>query len=173
MARKAARKKPVASPEVSSENSAATPDRVVIKRYGNRRLYNTETKSYVTYQDIIGIIRAGYDVQVIDSATQDDVTKAVLIQAILEEEKNQKNLLPLPFLLQIIRSQEGAAKEFFTSYLASSFDAYLKTREEFERRFRGFLENSTAAPQLWEKLIPGAEMMKELWGLNKKDERKK
>ncbi len=173
MARKAARKKPVAGNEAGSETSAAAPDHIVIKRYGNRRLYNTETKSYVTYQDITGIIRAGHDVQVIDSATQEDVTKAVLIQAILEEEKNQKNLLPLPFLLQIIRSQEGAAKEFFTSYLASSFDAYLKTREEFERRFRGFLETSTAAPQLWEKLIPGAEMMKEMWGLNKKDERKK
>jgi polyhydroxyalkanoate synthesis repressor PhaR len=170
MARKAARRKPAAA---SAETSVATPDRVVIKRYGNRRLYNTETKSYVTYQDIIGIVRAGYDVQVIDSATQDDVTKAVLIQAILEEEKNQKNLLPLPFLLQLIRSQEGAAKDFFTNYLASSFEAYLKTKEEFDRRFRGFLEASAQAPQVWEKLIPGAEAMKEFWGLSKKEDRKK
>lgn len=169
MARKAARKKPAAA----SDDTSAAPDRVVIKRYGNRRLYNTETKSYVTYQDIIGIIRAGYDVQVIDSATQDDVTKAVLIQAILEEEKNQKNLLPLPFLLQLIRSQEGAAKDFFTNYLASSFEAYLKTKEEFDRRFRGFLEASAQAPQVWEKLIPGAEAMKEFWGLSKKEDRKK
>jgi polyhydroxyalkanoate synthesis repressor PhaR len=166
----ASRKAKEAAKETTKE---AGPERIIIKRYGNRRLYNTETSSYVTYHDIINIVRTGYDVQVIDSASQDDVTKAVLIQAILEEEKNQKNLLPLPFLLQLIRSQEGAAKDFFSNYLASSFEAYLKTKEEFDRRFRGFLETSTTAPQLWEKLIPGAEAVKEIWGLNKKDEKKK
>src|SRR5581483_2832909 len=167
MARKTAKKR------VKETAEEGAPDRVVIKRYGNRRLYNTETSSYVTYHDIINIVRAGHDVQVIDSSTQDDVTKAVLIQAILDEEKNQKNLLPLPFLLQLIRSQEGVAKDFFSNYLASSFEAYLKTKEEFDRRFRGFLETSASAPQLWEQLIPGAEAMKELWGMNKKGEKKK
>ncbi len=162
-----------ASKKVKEAAAEAGPERIIIKRYGNRRLYNTETSSYVTYHDVIGIVRSGYDVQVIDSASRDDVTKAVLIQAILEEEKNQKNLLPLPFLLQLIRSQEGAAKDFFSNYLASSFEAYLKTKEEFDRRFRGFLETSASAPQLWEKLIPGAKAAREIWGLNKKDAKKK
>ncbi len=148
-----------------------TGDRVVIKRYGNRRLYNTETKTYVTYQDLLQIIRAGNDIQVLDSTSKADVTKAVLIQAILEEEKNDKNLLPLPFLFQLIRSQEGAAQDFFRNYLTSSFEAYLKTKEEFDKRFRGLLEMTASAPQMWEKLIPGAEAMKDIWGLNKKDEK--
>ena len=167
MPRKAAKK---AAPTAKAEtpNEQAAPDCVVIKRYGNRRLYNTETKGYVTYQDIIAIVRNGYDVRVIDSASDEDVTKAVLIQAILEEEKNQKHLLPLPFLFQLLRSEEGAAKDFFSNYLASSFDAYLKTKEEFDRRFRGFLEMSANAPQMWEKFIPGAEAMKDLWGVNPK-----
>jgi polyhydroxyalkanoate synthesis repressor PhaR len=143
-------------------------DRVIIKRYGNRRLYNTETKSYVTYQDLLGIIRAGHDIQVIDSTTKADVTKSVLIQVILEEEKNQKHLLPLPFLFQLLRSQESAAQDFFTNYLSSSFEAYLRTKEEFDKRFRGMLEMTANAPQLWEKLIPGADAVKEFWGLNKK-----
>lgn len=149
------------------------PDRVIIKRYGNRRLYNTETKSYVTYQDLIEIIRAGHDIQVIDSSSKSDVTKAVLIQVILEEEKNQKNILPLQFLFQLIRSQEGAAHDFFRNYLSSSFDAYLKTKEEFDKRFRGWLEMSANAPQIWEKFVPGAEAIKDFWGLNQKGEDEK
>ncbi|MFN0124314.1 MAG: polyhydroxyalkanoate synthesis repressor PhaR [Blastocatellia bacterium] len=170
MPRKAARKSPAGSAETPA---AAAAGQLLIKRYGNRRLYNTETKSYVNYQDIIAIIRTGVDIRVIDSATDEDVTRTVLIQAILEEEKNQKDMLPLPFLFQLIRSQEGQMKDFFTNYLSSSFDAYLKTREEFDRRFRGFLETSAQAPQIWEKLIPGADLMKEMWGMGKKDDGKK
>src|SRR6185295_4568212 len=89
-----------------------------------------------------------------------DVTKSVLMQVILEEEKNQKSLLPLPFLFQIIRSREEAAQDFFKNYLASSFEAYLKTKEEFDRRFRGLLEMSASAPQFWEKFIPGVDAIK-------------
>jgi polyhydroxyalkanoate synthesis repressor PhaR len=153
--------------------TSESTDRVIIKRYGNRRLYNTETKSYVTYQDLLGIIRAGHDIQVIDSTTKADVTKSVLIQVILEEEKNQKNLLPLPFLFQLLRSQESAAQDFFSNYLSSSFEAYLKTKEEFDKRFRGWLEMTANAPQMWEKFIPGADVMKEFWGLNKKTDEEK
>ena len=148
-------------------------DGVIIKRYGNRRLYNTETSSYVNYQDVIKLIRDGNDIQVIDSRTKHDVTKAVLMQAILEEEKNHKNLLPVQFLFQLIRSQEEATQDFFKNYLASSFEAYLKTKEEFDRRFRGLLEMSASAPQLLEKFIPGMEAMKDSWGRSKKEEEEK
>jgi polyhydroxyalkanoate synthesis repressor PhaR len=148
-------------------------DGVIIKRYGNRRLYNTETSSYVNYQDLIKLIRDGNDIQVIDSRTKHDVTKSVLMQAILEEEKNHKNLLPVQFLFQLIRSQEEAAQDFFKNYLADSFAAYLKTKEEFDRRFRGLLEMSASTPQLLEKFIPGIESMKGPWGRSKKDEEEK
>jgi polyhydroxyalkanoate synthesis repressor PhaR len=147
---------------MAKKKEAEVSEVIIIKRYGNRRLYNTETKAYVTYQDVVGIIRAGHEVQVIDSTTKADVTKSVLIQLILEEEKNQNNLLPLPFLMQIIRSQDGAVHDFFSNYLSASFDAYLKTKEEFDRRFKGFLEMTASAPQLWEKFIPGAEMVKDV-----------
>lgn len=145
------------------------PNKVVIKRYANRRLYNTETSSYVTLQDLIALIRSGKELEVIDSSTKEDVTKLVLTQIILEAEKNKQNLLPTAFLYQLIRSREEQVQDFFQNYLASSFEAYLKTRQEFERRFRSWLEMSAAAPQMWEKFFPGADMMKEMWGLNKKD----
>jgi polyhydroxyalkanoate synthesis repressor PhaR len=153
--------------------SKASFDGIIIKRYGNRRLYNTETSSYVNYQDVIKLIRDGNDIQVIDSRTKHDVTKSVLMQVIFEEEKNHKNLLPVQFLFQLIRSQEEAAQDFFKNYLASSFEAYLKTKEEFDRRFRGLLEMSASAPQLLEKFIPGMEAMKESWGRSKKEEEEK
>jgi polyhydroxyalkanoate synthesis repressor PhaR len=160
------RKKKQAEP---SENSS----QLVIKRYGNRRLYNTETKTYVSYSDLAQIVRDGSDIQVIDSTTKEDVTKAVLIQMILEEEKNNKTVLPTEFLFQLLRVREGSMQDFIKNHLSASFNAYLKTKEEFDNRFRTMLEMATAAPQMWEKLIPGAEVMREvLTGKKKEDEEK-
>ena len=139
-----------------------SPDMLLIKRYGNRRLYNTETQTYVNYQHLIKLVRDGQDIKVVDSTTKEDVTKAVLIQLILEEEKDKKSILPTPFLFQLLRSREESMQDFFSNHLSASFDAYLKTKEEFDKRFRTMLEMATQAPQMWEKLIPGAEVMREM-----------
>ena len=147
-----------------------SPDTLIIKRYGNRRLYNTETQTYVNYQDLIKLVQEGQDIKVIDSTTKEDVTKAVLIQLILEEEKDKKSILPTPFLFQLLRSREESMQDFFTNHLSASFDAYLKTKEEFDKRFRSMLEMATQAPQMWEKLIPGAEVMREILTGKKKDD---
>lgn len=147
-------------------------DHIVIKRYGNRRLYNTETKTYVNYNDLTKLIRDGQDVRVIDSTTKEDVTKAVLIQLILEEEKNKKTILPTEFLFQLLRSREESMQDFFKNHLSASFNAYLKTKEEFDNRFRNILEMAVSAPQMWEKLIPGADVMREVLIGKKKDEEK-
>ncbi len=91
----------------------------------------------------------------------------------LEEEKSKNSILPAEFLFQLIRSQEESMHDFFQNYLSASFDAYLKTRQEFDRRFKGWLEMSSSAPQMWEKFIPGAEAVREFWGIGKKDEGEK
>lgn len=168
-ARKRAAKR-AAARTTAEDNQQSADDRVIIKRYGNRRLYNTETGTYVTYQDLIAIIRKGNDIQVIDSTTKADVTKSVLMQAILEEDKNQ-SLLPLPFLFQILRSRDDSVQDFFKNYLSASFDAYLKTKEEFDRRFRGFLGMGATAPQMWEQFIPGAEALKNIFSPTRKDKK--
>jgi polyhydroxyalkanoate synthesis repressor PhaR len=144
------------------KKSAEDSNQLIIKRYGNRRLYNTETRSYINYQELAKIVRDGADVQVIDSTSKEDVTKAVLIQVILEEEKNSKTVLPTEFLFQLLRTREDSVQDFFKNHLSASFNAYLKTKEEFDNRFRTMLEMATSAPQMWEKLIPGAEVMKEI-----------
>jgi polyhydroxyalkanoate synthesis repressor PhaR len=143
---------------------------LIIKRYGNRRLYNTETQSYVNYEELAELVRDGNDIKVIDSTSKEDVTKAVLIQLILEEEKNKKTILPTPFLFQLLRSREDSVQDFFKNHLSASFDAYLKTKEEFDKRFRTILDMAVSAPQMWEKLIPGADMMKEILTGKKKEE---
>jgi len=155
------------------KKTAEDSDKLIIKRYGNRRLYNTETRSYINYQDLAKIVRDGSDVQVIDSTSKEDVTKAVLIQVILEEEKNNQTVLPTEFLFQLLRTREDSVQDFFKNHLSASFNAYLKTKEEFDNRFRTMLEMATQAPQMWEKLIPGAEVMKEILTGKKKDDDEK
>src|SRR5215204_1463074 len=156
-------------PRKKKTDESAASDQIVIKRHGNRRLYNTETKTYGNYGDLAKLVRDGNDIRVVDSTTKEDVTKAVLIQVILEEEKNKKTILPTEFLFQILRSREESVQDFFKNHLAASFNAYLKTKEEFDNRFRTMLEMATNAPQMWEKLIPGAEVMREVFLGKKKD----
>lgn len=154
------------------KKASEEPDdqQLVIKRHGNRRLYNTETKGYISFEDLVELVREGRDLRVVDSTTKDDVTKAVLIQVILEEEKNKKTILPTEFLFQILRTREESVQDFFKNHLAASFNAYLKTKEEFDNRFRSMLEMAATAPQMWEKLIPGAEVMREILTGKKKTE---
>lgn len=147
-------------------------EEIIIKRYTNRRLYNAETKSYVSYEDLAKIVRGGIDVKVIDSKSKEDVTKAVLIQVILEEEKNDRTVLPTDFLFQVLRVRDNSLQDFFKNHLSASFEAYLKTKEEFDNRFRSILEMAFSAPQTFEKLIPGAEVVREVLTGKKKDEQK-
>ncbi|HMS41498.1 MAG TPA: polyhydroxyalkanoate synthesis repressor PhaR [Pyrinomonadaceae bacterium] len=151
------------------KKNAEDEGKLIIKRYGNRRLYNTETRAYVNYEELAELVRDGQDIKVVDSTTKEDVTKAVLIQVILEEEKNKKTILPTEFLFQLLRSREESVQDFFKNHLSTSFNAYLKTKEEFDNRFRTMLEMATSAPQMFEKLIPGAEVMREILTGKKKD----
>lgn len=145
-------------------------DGIVIKRYKNRRLYNTETKEYVGYEDLAKIVRDGFDIRVFDTSGE-DVTKAVLIQVILEEEKKDKTVLPTDFLFQVLRVRDDSLQDFFKNHLSASFEAYKKTKEEFDNRFRSVLEMAFSAPQAFEKLLPGAEVMREVL-IGKKDKNK-
>ncbi|MBX7221308.1 MAG: polyhydroxyalkanoate synthesis repressor PhaR [Blastocatellia bacterium] len=132
-------------PKKSSET-----DPLLIKRYGNRRLYNTETGAYVNFDDLIALIRSGRDIRVIDSTTKEDLTKIILTQIILEEEKNNRNILPVPFLYQLIRYQEATIQDFFQNYLAATFDAYLRTKQEFDRKFRDWLNVGVPMAKMFE-----------------------
>jgi len=107
---------------------------IIIKKYSNRRLYNIEESKYVTLEDIAKIIRHGNDIKVIDSKTDEDITKQILAQIILEEEKNKKDLLPTTLLYQIIRANQAFTKDFFENYLNMTMESYLSYRNIMEKK---------------------------------------
>lgn len=102
--------------------------RVVIKKYGNRRLYDTSTSRYVNLDEIATMIRQGADVQVLDAKTGEDLTRVTLTQVIVEDAKDQKTGLPLELLKQMILTSDHVGRDFITWYLKSAVDAYQKVQ---------------------------------------------
>ena len=119
---------PVAS-DTKPENSKAGGDRVVIKKYANRRLYNTSTSSYVTLEHLSEMVKKHVDFVVYDAKTNDDITRSVLTQIIFEEENRGQNLLPIQFLRQLIRFYGDSMQALLPSYLELSLDSFTQQQE--------------------------------------------
>ena len=100
---------------------------VLIKKYGNRRLYDTRASRYITLEELEAVIRGGDDVRVIDAKTFDDLTQATLAQIILEGRRAAR-LLPVPLLLQLIRMGDEALAEFMGRYLSATLEMYLEAK---------------------------------------------
>ncbi len=103
---------------------------VVIKKYANRRLYNTETSSYVTLEDLCDMVKEGTDFLVCDAKSGEDLTRQVLTQIIFEQESRGHNLLPISFLRNLIGFYDDKIKEFVPHYLDSSMQTFLKNQEK-------------------------------------------
>src|SRR5271169_3896386 len=97
---------------------------IVIKKYPNRRLYDTAASRYIKLEDIAGFIRDGKDVQVVDAQTGQDLTRVTLTQIIMDDAKQQPTGLPLELLRQLIISTDRMGREFIMWYLKSAYDAY-------------------------------------------------
>jgi len=114
---------------------------VVIKKYANRRLYNTSTSSYVTLDHLSEMVRQGVDFTVQDAKTGDDITRTVLTQIIFEQESRGQNLLPVQFLRRLIRFYGDSMQGFLPPYLEMSMESFAKSqdqmREQFSRAFGG------------------------------------
>ncbi len=106
---------------------------IVIKRYENRKLYDSSRSTYVTLEDIAGLIREGKEIKVIDAKTHEDLTKSTLALIILEEERQKKNLLPLSFMVQLIKYGESI-QGIYQEYLTSGFEAFLASQQEAQKR---------------------------------------
>ncbi|MEM9590727.1 MAG: polyhydroxyalkanoate synthesis repressor PhaR [Pseudomonadota bacterium] len=108
---------------------------VIIKKYANRRLYNTDTSTYVTLEDLAEMVRAERDFVVYDAKTGEDLTHAVLTQIIVEQESRGTNLLPIGFLRQLIRFYGDGMQMLVPSYLEFSLNSLTKQQEQYRRRF--------------------------------------
>jgi polyhydroxyalkanoate synthesis repressor PhaR len=112
---------------------------VVIKKYANRRLYNTETSTYVTLDDLAAMVKGERDFVVFDAKTGDDLTHSVLTQIIVDQEhqKGTETLLPIPFLRQLIRFYGASIERFVPSYLQISLETLAKEQERYRKQFTG------------------------------------
>jgi polyhydroxyalkanoate synthesis repressor PhaR len=109
---------------------------VVVKKYANRRLYNTESSSYITLENLAEMVRAGRDFVVYDAKTGDDITRGVLTQIIVEEEGKGHNLLPTNFLRQLIGFYGGAMQGVVPGYLDQAMKAFTQHQEQMKETMR-------------------------------------
>ncbi|MGD9878274.1 polyhydroxyalkanoate synthesis regulator DNA-binding domain-containing protein [Desulfococcus sp.] len=115
-------------------------EKIVLKKYPNRRLYDTRNSTYVTLDDVTGLIRSGHQVEVIDLKTDQDVTAFILTQILMEQTKKNNKLLPESLLHLIIRSGENILSDYFEKYLEQSIQNYLSYKKNMEEQFRRCLE---------------------------------
>ena len=119
---------------------------VTIKKYANRRLYNTETSSYITLDHLATMTRAGRDFKVVDARTDEDITHNVLTQIIMEEEgRGVTPMLPVGFLRQLIALYGDSMQAVVPGYLEASMDSFRKNQEQFRSAVEGAFAGSPFA----------------------------
>ena len=133
-----------------SEGGKTRDGVVVIKKYANRRLYNTATSAYVTLEDLAQMVREGVEFVVYDAKTNDDLTRQILTQIIFEEESRGEALLPVQFLRQLIGFYGNPVQGVLPSYLEMSLENFTRQQEQF----RDQMSRTFAA-------APGAGLMDE------------
>jgi polyhydroxyalkanoate synthesis repressor PhaR len=139
----------------SATSGLRKPSSVVIKKYGNRRLYNTIASRYVNLDDIAALIREGQDVKVVDAKTGRDLTRVVLTQIISEDAKDKPTGLPLELLRQLIMASDEVRQEFIMWYLKSAFDSYQKIQDAVQDRL-GQVQSAILSPVDMMKKFLGA-----------------
>jgi polyhydroxyalkanoate synthesis repressor PhaR len=121
-----------------AQKGAPGGERVVIKKYANRRLYNTASSSYVTLEHLSEMVKQGVDFVVYDAKTNEDITRTVLTQIIFEEESQGQSLLPIQFLRQLISFYGNSMQSFVPSYLELSLSTFTQQQERLRNQFSSF-----------------------------------
>ncbi len=121
-----------------SGGGTSTSKRVIIKKYANRRLYNTATSSYVTLEHLANMVKKGVDFVAYDAKTNEDITRTVLTQIIFEEESQGQGLLPIQFLRQLIGFYGHSMQSFLPSYLELSLSTFAQQQERLRDQFSSF-----------------------------------
>jgi len=110
---------------------------VIIKKYANRRLYNTESSSYITLDHLALMTREGRDFKVIDAKTEEDITHNILTQIIMEEENRGQTMLPVNFLRQLISLYGDSMQAMVPQYLEASMEAFRRNQAQFRSAMEG------------------------------------
>ncbi len=147
---------------------AKSDEPITIKKYANRRLYNTGTSTYVTLEDLAVMVKAGEDFVVYDAKTNEDITRSVLTQIIFEQENKEggQNLLPINFLRQLIRFYGDSMQMVVPKYLEQSIDTLTREQEKFRTQLTNTFSGTPFAP-LEEHVRRNMEMFQQTFAMFK------
>jgi len=129
---------------------------VLIKKYGNRRLYDTTGSRYVNLDDIAALIREGKPVKVVDARTGEDLTRVILTQIITEDARDRPTGLPLELLRQLIVASDQAGQEFIMWYLKSAFDTYQSVQDAVQNRLSQMQSAITSPVEMMKRFLGNA-----------------
>lgn len=148
------------TPDAKAGSAGQAP--VIIKKYANRRLYNTETSSYITLDHLAVMTREGRDFQVFDARTGEDITRAVLTQIVMEGEAGGQTMLPISFLRQIIALYGDSMQSMVPHYLEASMSAFAENQAKFRdaamKPFEQLARQNLAMFQAATELMTGARL---------------
>ena len=143
------------------------PNPLVLKKYSNRRLYDTRNSRYVTLDDAANMIRDGEDIQIRDATSGEDVTAFILTQILMEAAKRKHILLPAPVLHLIIRYGDNALNDFFDKYFQKTIQNYIEAKNAFEQQFGQWLDMGMQMSRQMPDMMGGTasmETMMEMFG---------
>ena len=159
-ARRTSRSKPPAGGEAASASVTR-----VLKKYPNRRLYDTQTSSYITLADVKQMVLDGQDFEVRDAKSGEDLTRSILLQIILEEESAGVPMFSTQSLAQIIRLYGHAMQGVMGSYLEQNLQTFTDMQARFAEQSKGLYDPKNFTPEMWTKFLSGqAPMMQGLMG---------
>jgi polyhydroxyalkanoate synthesis repressor PhaR len=138
-------------------------DPLLLKKYPNRRLYDTEQSRYITLNDLADIIKSGRRVQVVDVRTDSDLTALVLTQIIMEQAKNNGTALPSSVLHLFIQHGGTTLSDFFDNYLEKALQGYLAYRRSMDAQFDRFLDLGMDLGRMTQETIEGLTPFSRLW----------
>jgi polyhydroxyalkanoate synthesis repressor PhaR len=156
-----------AAPTGATADAAATDSGGprILKKYPNRRLYDTETSSYITLADVKKMVLTGQDFVVRDAKTSDDLTRSILLQIILEEETGGVPMFSTQVLAQIIRFYGHAMQGMMGSYLEKNLQTFTDIQAKIAEQAKGLYDPKVMSPELWTQFLNGqAPAMQGLMG---------
>lgn len=127
------------------------PGKITIKKYANRRLYDTSASRYVTLDHLRDLVKENADFEVVDAKTGEDLTRGVLAQIIFEEEAKGANLLPVEFLRQLIGFYGDSMQAFVPGYLKMSMEGFMRQQDELREKMTGAMSSPAGSMALLEE----------------------
>ena len=125
----------------------------LIKKYPNRRLYDTQTSSYITLADVKQLVLGNEEFKVVDAKTEEDLTRSILLQIILEEEANGQPMFSSAALAQIIRYYGHAMQGMMGSYLEKNIQVFIDIQNKMAENSKGMMDEKAFSPEMWTQFM--------------------